>query len=560
MKGNKKYHGFSENELFENEEEKNKILSMKDVEKEKIIADKINKLNHQKEIKELFNEKHEKLETKKKRGQISSSSNSESEESGEITKEEKKRSRRKKTSSENDDDVSSLALSLDENDTPKKEITPLITLDEIEKVKLNRKFFYNYFGYPIFKENVKGAFVRVNLLSTGKPTSTGSSGYIIGSIKEIFVKKDQPYNINEKKCNQYVKLTLPAHEGDYDYNVISNGNIQEEELKNWLENLEKDGQTPPSKEELSRIQKNIESIETYKFKDEELNQLINENRIDRIKYKDSSINITEELDLVTEKCRSLREKCEEYNKKKKEKNELSEEEERKEKEYLDELNEVEKVRKTLEKMKEERDKKAKMRSDNDIVAKINEDNKKRQKLDDIKNSLLQKKRRKEENSVFKRVDCHPSALFDSQLSKEESKEKELKKQKNEEVIKEKQNKKVDKKKNQGNYYIDLAKKIKNFKGFINDKKDMIDEMMSYEKSRAENKEEENKEKDKGSNENKEENANNKIDMSFFFQLASINYDEYYKRINAENKKNTLDPKVQIITLENLINKNKDNIM
>ena len=49
-------------------------------------------------------------------------------------------------------------------------------------------------------------------------------------------------------------------------------------------------------------------------------------------------------------------------------------------------------------------------------------------------------------------------------------------------------------------------------------------------------------------------------MSFFFQLASINYDEYYKRINAENKKNTLDPKVQIITLENLINKNKDNIM
>ena len=83
-------------------------------------------------------------------------------------------------------------------------------------------------------------------------------------------------------------------------------------------------------------------------------------------------------------------------------------------------------------MKEERDKKAKMRSDNDIVAKINEDNKKRQKLDDIKNSLLQKKRRKEENSVFKRVDCHPSALFDSQLSKEESKEKELKKQKNEE--------------------------------------------------------------------------------------------------------------------------------
>ena len=189
------------------------------------------------------------------------------------------------------------------------------------------------------------------------------------------------------------------------------------------------------------------------------------------------------------------------------------------------MKEIDEDIKLLEKMKEERDKKAKITSDNDIVAKINEDILKKQKLDE-RNTLLKKKRRNEkkdtsEHKIFKRVDCHPSTLFDDiPIEKKEKKEKEIKEKKEEE-------KERKKKKNNNNFCY--AQKIKQFKDYISEKKNLIDEMMEFEKTK------------------KKEEGNN-IDMSLFFKLASINYDNYNKMIKDENKKNTLDPQVKIIGL------------
>jgi hypothetical protein len=60
MKNNKLYQGYSELEIFKDEEEKMKILSMKEVEKEKIIAERVEKLNHKKERDKLLNENQDK--------------------------------------------------------------------------------------------------------------------------------------------------------------------------------------------------------------------------------------------------------------------------------------------------------------------------------------------------------------------------------------------------------------------------------------------------------------------------------------------------------------------
>ena len=541
MKGNKLYHGYSEDLIFESEEDKQRILSMKDVEREKIIAERIEKLNFKKERETLLNENQIKNnDNNKKINNRDSSPLSDSEESGEIPNDNKSRNKRKKTNNSDGDNDSILSMDNEDDKQAKKE-TPTISLEEIEKVKLTREFFFKYYNYPIFNENVKGAFVRINLSNSGiENPYFYYSGYIIGAIENIITQDDKPYDFMGDKCTKYV--LIKENGKIYSFKVISNSKILEDELSKWC----KDNKIPTT-EEIAQIQKNIEAIKTHKLSVEELNKILNQKKKDRIKYKDSTLNITEELDLAIEKYRYNKEKCEEEEEKEKKKkpNEKNK--------YSSIMKEIEQDIKLLEKMKEERDKKAKMNSDNDIVAKINEDIRKRQKLDE-KKSLLMKKRKNEqkdtsEHKIFKRVDCHPSTLFDTKNFEKDKKD--LDKE-----IKEKTENKKEKIKKKNNTNFCYAQKIKQFKEHITEKKILIDEMMKYEKLKKNEKDIGLEEKEKENNEKiKEEKKDKSIDMSLFFKLASINYEVYNKMIKDENKKNTLDPQVKIIGLSEYLKEN-----
>ena len=134
-------------------------------------------------------------------------------------------------------------------------------------------------------------------------------------------------------------------------------------------------------------------------------------------------------------------------------------------------------------MKEERDKKAKLYSENDIVAKINEDIKEKRRMDE-KMSLLAKKRKNAVNEktqkIFKRVDCHPTNLFDSGKIKVEGLD--LIKRETSDFIENKIKKKDEN-------YFSYGKKIRQFKSFISSKKELIDEMMEYENKKRKEAEE-----------------------------------------------------------------------
>ncbi len=536
MKNNKLYQGlyqgYSESEIFTDEQDKMKILSMKEVEKEKIIAERVEKLNHKKERDKLLNENQDKKnENTKRKNSRDDYEYSDSEEPGELS-ENKNRSKRKKTinSGVGDGEDSELTLNNDDDKQIKKE-TPTITLEEIEKIRLKRDFFLKYYNYPQFNELIKGAFIRVNMSSTGKTSNmiNNYSGYNLGEIEEILTNEKDAYKFEGNQCTKYVKLKTSNKY--IKYNNISNSNILEQELKNWINE-----KLPiPTPEDIATIQKNIETIKNYKLKDEEYNNIINQNKKDRIRLKDPTLNVTEELDLAIEEYRYNKEKYEEETKK-----------EEKDK-YYKLMKEKEEIIKQLEKMKEERDRKAKMISENDIVAKINEEVRKKQKIDE-KISLLSKKRKKEKNDsqhkIFKRVDCHPTTLFDSQNQNEKKEEKK-------EITREKTIEEKDKKKNKNNFCY--SQKIKKFKDFISEKKELIDEMMNHEKVKKSDEEIELKEEsEKQKNGDKEKN-NNIIDMSLFFKLASINYDVYNKMIMNENKKNKTAPQVKIIGLDEYLN-------
>ena len=529
MKNKNPYQGYSESEIFKDEEDKLKVLAMKEVEKEKIIAERVEKLNHKKERDKLLNEKKDNNNENTKRKNSRDDYMSDSEEPGELS-ENKNRSKRKKTinSGVGDGDDSSLSMDNDDGKQAKKE-APTISLEDIEKIRLTRDFFSKYYNYPNFNELVKDAFIRINMSYIGK-AMYDYSGYNIAEIKEIITNNDKPYKFEGNQCTKYLKLK--NSDKDYKFQHISNSNILEKELKTWLSENENQRIT---QDEIAKIEENINKIKKHTLSAEDYNQIINQNKKDRIRFKDSTLNVTEELGLANEEYKYFKEKYEE------------ETDPVKKESYQKSMKEKEEVIKQLEKMKEERDRKAKMISENDIVAKINEEVRKKQKIDE-KISLLSKKRKKEKNDsqhkIFKRVDCHPTTLFDSQNQNEKKEEKK-------EITREKTIEEKDKKKNKKNFCY--SQKIKKFKDFISEKKELIDEMMNHEKVKKSDEEIELKEEsEKQKNGDKEKN-NNIIDMSLFFKLASINYDVYNKMIMNENKKNKTAPQVKIIGLDEYLN-------
>ena len=568
MKGIKLYHGYSENEIFNDEEDKMKILSLREVEKEKKIAERVEELNRKKERDELLNTNKDKSnENKKIKINNDDDDSSNSEELGEIKNEHKNSNKRKKTSNSVGDEESSLSLNEDEKQVKKE--TRNISLEEIEKIRLSREFFRKYYNYPNFDKNVKGAFIRVNLSSVRKGTVNLYSGYEIGEIDEIIIKENHSYNFMGSECNKYAKLKISTEDNEFNFKIISNGKILEEELDKWIN----DKQKIPSSEDIAIVLQNITKIKEHNLTSDELNNMLTQKRKDRIKYNDSTLNVTEELYLAIEKYRYNKEKFEEEKEKEKEKpGEYKKELKDK---YFKEMKEAEEDIKQLEKMKEERDKKEKMVSDNDIVAKINESIRKKQKMDE-KMSLLSRKRKKEKNErehkIFKRVDCHPTTLFDSGTNTQQKK-KEEKESIKENIDKEKEKEKRRKKNNSNGFCYE--QKIKQLKDYMEEKKSFIDEMMAKQNhgeknQNIDNQKENNKnindkkENNKNINDKKENNQNKNdkkennqnandikeknIDMSLFSKLASINFEIFNKMIKEQNKKNTIDPQVKIMGL------------
>jgi len=422
---------------------------MKEVEREKIIAERVLILKQEEERRKLLLNENENKNNESKKNKSIKADLSDSEELGEI-KDNKKKSKHKKTVDSNDED-SSLNMNNEDEDKEIEKESATINLEDIKKIVLTRKFFEKYYFYPNFDEKVKGAFVRINLSSTGdlsQPEYT--RGYSLDEIEEIV--SDKIYDFAGNKCKKGIKLKNLQEV--VKFLVVSNSDILEDEF-----NTLKHGEKPnvPSKEEIEKIQNNIDEIRNKVLTSDELHEIINQKKKDRIKYKDSTLNVTEELDRAYEEYRALKEVYEEK------KAEMEDEEKEN---YTKKMKELDDDIKQLEKMKEERDRRAKLSSENDIVAKINEDIKEKRKMDE-KMSLLAKKRKNalndKEHKLFKRVDCHPSNLFDSGEINVDALN--LKKKETSELVVSKTTKK---KKHENNF--SYAKKIRQFREFIDTKK------------------------------------------------------------------------------------------
>ncbi len=516
-------YGYKEEQIFRSEEEKNEIMKKPDLEKQKIIYERIQELNYEKERNLL----HNKTDVQDKNKVLGSDSENES---GEYQNEDEDygsyKSKRKNSDVSNQSMSESLSNSDENNHSPKKEINAYnITESDIEKVKLPRKFFEKYHEIPIFDENIKGAFVKINI-----STNAGSSKYILGRVKEIIIKQDKLYKFGNGKVNKYVNVSHANKDKIFNFNFLSNSSVTENEVNTWKIHMESHNIPLPTKEKIEQIYNNIQKISEYIYSNPEINAILNKKKETKIKNNDKNLNITSELDALTEKYNSLIEKFNESHDEK----------------YLKDAEKTKNAINALEKMNKERELKEIARSKNDLVVQINERKLEKQRQDDIKYSLLQKKKQRENTILnqYTRKNCNPKNLFDigyikSVAEKDEKEEKEKTDEANR-IIEEEEKKLKnifirEKEHNTISHGVKIYKQMKNIQKQIIEKGDELDKMIKEEEEV-----------------NKSDNTkNNPIDMSLFFKLASINYDTFYKNISLQNEKYKKDPKIKIITLEDL---------
>ena len=276
----------------------------------------------------------------------------------------------------------------------------------------------------------------------------------------------------------------------------------------------------PNKEDLKIIKDNLNKIINHKISDEEINKRYDEKLETKIKNRDGNINITQQLDLLYQKFYSAKAKYNETNDKK----------------YLNVIHKVEPEIKSLEQMREERDKKEKKRAELDVVANINKKKLEKQIEDDMRYSklLLQKKRQRNQ---FTRKNCNPKNLYEVDYDEKEDEDKEKEEEKKEEIHK---NEKKEINKEKDNYGVKLYEQIKNIEKIIIENSNNFEKLL--------------KDKEKNNiNNNNEENNNeeNNINLENFFNLAKINYNKYLNLINEQNDKNLKDPKSKIINLDEI---------
>ena len=255
--------------------------------------------------------------------------------------------------------------------------------------------------------------------------SNSSSGYILGEIKNIIENKDKPYSLGNKPCTKYLVLAHDGQNKPISFNIVSNANISDLEFRIWKDKMEKCKVPLPSIDGLKKCLDNMDKIKNYIYSTEQFQEMINKKREMKIKNQDKKMNITYELAYLNEEYNSAKQKYEDTN----------------DESYLKRMDDLKPKVENLMKMAQERERDEQYRLEADRVSNINKKNQEKQRINDLKNSLINRKKKRNNDDVvnpYKRRDCHPINLFDSGYLKKTEEKKADKKE-----TEEKQNKEMD---------------------------------------------------------------------------------------------------------------------
>lgn len=421
------------NLLFENEDEKRRVLSLPQLQREEIIMNKMDEYQRKVDREHLikgtyddpnrinkFENKTDALKDIKKRKFLKKQVNS-SPESGEISNEDeeyhestkKKKGKKEKKQIDDEEKEESESSLVDLNEVDKGNEVFVLDMTEIEKIRISRMFFEKFHDQKGFDDIVKGCLVRLNF--GNKKTNIS---YMLAIIKDVINVPDEPYRLNDKT---YIKYFIGKHadlEKKFPFTYISNGSIEQAEFEKWKLRMSKSGLDLPDQSYVKTKETEIERLVNYNPSNNEVLQNIDEKRKNKIKNRDKTLVVTYELSTLSEKYLATKHRIKDIE------DELfllkGKEKEEKEGILLElrrNLLEEEELIEILNEIQSERIQESKDISKNELSSKINQRNIMRQKEKDVSNRILNKKRNleaeRDKANPYKRRECNPIGLFSS---------------------------------------------------------------------------------------------------------------------------------------------------
>ncbi|KAF0536671.1 plus-3-domain-containing protein [Gigaspora margarita] len=295
--------------LYHNKEDRNRLENLVELERERILAERAEKIQHHKDLEavqlminlEDFSSTRRSSRTKdtKKKGDL---------EELKRRRAQKNRSHRTKAGSQSPEpgenvttgDEDDMSYEEDENgEQNKDDDSEDITLDDIREIQLTRHQFSDWVYKPFFEEKIVGCFVRLHIgLQNGKQI------YRVCEIVGVEVpERVQPYLIdaNDKvKTNKVLRLKHADAVKCWQMNIISNGKFEQSEFDRWTVTMKIKKIDLPTKEAIIEKKGQIKYADGYILSEQDVGIMIKQKQTLRGGIEPLNL-LTEKTTLVTQK-------------------------------------------------------------------------------------------------------------------------------------------------------------------------------------------------------------------------------------------------------------------
>ncbi|KAK3093788.1 hypothetical protein FSP39_020238 [Pinctada imbricata] len=158
----------------------------------------------------------------------------------------------------------------DETIESSRKIRFIQTKEELGKVRLSRHKLEKWCHMPFFKRTVMGCYVRI-----GIGNHEGRAVYRIAEIVDT-VETAKIYQLGSTRTNKGLRLRHGQSERVYRLEFVSNQDFTDSEFFKWKEAMTLADQPLPTVNEIERKAKLIGEALNYKFKDDDIEEIIQE--------------------------------------------------------------------------------------------------------------------------------------------------------------------------------------------------------------------------------------------------------------------------------------------
>lgn len=274
-------------DLYENDEDRERIESMPEVEMMRILAERSEERNEAMEIwrMQLANEKKEKkaakeaAEPERKARRRDTSKKSQRDKAMEQLKAKRKKNQAReakaRVASDDEDDADDDDRDIqDDNEDDYREGTPdvmenfgdsdedvesvVAELSDIQRIRLSRHRLEKWCHQPFFNDTVEGCFVRIGIGKNDSGTYMYRAAQIVG-----VVIRQASYNLGKTRTKKGLLLKHGTQERQFRMEYVSNAPITDSEFTKWRDQMEDNNLNLIKKDFVDRKAKKLEESSNF---------------------------------------------------------------------------------------------------------------------------------------------------------------------------------------------------------------------------------------------------------------------------------------------------------